>query len=34
MLSCRNCSSKKLKKIINIGSQPLSGIFYKKKSIT
>lgn len=31
MLSCRNCSSKKLKKIINIGSQPLSGIFYKKK---
>ena len=31
MINCRNCKSSKLKKIINIGSQPLSGIFYKTK---
>ena len=31
MINCRNCKSSKLKKIIDIGSQPLSGIFYKTK---
>ena len=30
-MKCINCSNKKLKKIVSIGSQPLSGIFYKKK---
>ena len=32
MFSCRNCLSKKLIKVVNIGSQPLSGVFYKKKT--
>ena len=31
MTKCRNCKSRKLKKIIRVGSQPLSGIFYKNK---
>ena len=28
---CRNCKNKKFKKVIKIGSQPLSGVFLKKK---
>jgi SAM-dependent methyltransferase len=28
---CRNCKNKHLTKIIKIGNQPLSGIFYRKK---
>ena len=31
MIKCRNCKSSKLKKIITVGSQPLSGICQKKK---
>jgi len=31
MIKCRNCKGKKLKKIIKVGSQPLSGVFYKNK---
>ena len=31
MIKCRNCRSKKLRKIITVGSQPLSGVFYKNK---
>jgi len=31
MTKCKNCKSKKLKKIIKVGPQPLSGIFYKTK---
>jgi len=31
MTKCRNCKSKKIKKIVSIGSQPLSGIFYKTR---
>jgi len=31
MIRCRNCKSNKLKKIITVGTQPLSGVFYKKK---
>ena len=31
MAKCRNCKSKKIKKIVSIGSQPLSGIFYKTR---
>ena len=31
MTYCKNCKKKKLKKIIKIGSQPLSGIFLRKK---
>ena len=31
MKKCRNCKNKKLKKIIKIGTQPLSGVFFKKK---
>lgn len=30
-MRCRNCKLKKLKRIVKIGKQPLSGIFYKKK---
>ena len=30
-MRCRNCKLKKLKKIVKIGKQPLSGIFYKNK---
>ncbi len=30
-MKCRNCNSRKFKEIINLGMQPLSGIFYKKK---
>ncbi len=29
-MKCRNCNNKNLKKIINIGKQPLSGIFLKR----
>jgi hypothetical protein len=32
-MQCRNCDSNKLKKIINIGEQPISSIFYKKKNL-
>ena len=32
MSFCKNCKKKKLKKIIEIGAQPLSGIFLKKKN--
>ncbi len=28
---CKNCKSKRLKKIVKIGKQPLSGFFYSKK---
>ena len=31
MIICRNCKSNKLKKVITVGSQPLSGIFYRNK---
>lgn len=31
MTKCRNCKNNKLIKIVSIGSQPLSGIFYKNK---
>ena len=31
MIKCRNCKSNKFKKVITVGSQPLSGIFYKNK---
>jgi len=31
MQNCINCTKKKLKKIITIGSQPISGVFLKKK---
>ena len=31
MKNCINCKNKYLKKIIQIGSQPLSGVFLKKK---
>ena len=30
-MQCRNCNSNNFKKIINIGKQPISSIFYKKK---
>lgn len=30
-MKCRICNSKKVKNIINLGNQPLSGVFYKKK---
>jgi len=30
-MSCKNCKSRSLKKIINIGRQPISSHFYKKK---
>ena len=30
-MSCKNCKSRSLKKIINIGNQPLSSHFYPKK---
>ncbi len=33
MQNCVNCKKKKLKKIITIGSQPISGVFLKKKNI-
>ena len=28
---CKNCKSKKLNKIINIGKQPISSVFHNKK---
>ncbi len=31
-MSCKNCKSRSLKKIINIGNQPLSSHFYSKKN--
>jgi NDP-4-keto-2,6-dideoxyhexose 3-C-methyltransferase len=31
-MKCINCGNKKLRKIVSMGSQPLSGIFYKKKN--
>ena len=30
-MSCKNCKSRSLKKIIHIGKQPISSHFYKKK---
>ena len=30
-MSCKNCKSRNLKKIINIGNQPISSHFYKKR---
>ena len=30
-MSCKNCKSRSLKKIIPIGKQPISSHFYKKK---
>ena len=33
MTKCRNCKGNKLKKIIGVGSQPLSGIFYNSKKL-
>ena len=30
-MKCRNCRSLRLKKIVNLGRQPISSIFYKKK---
>ena len=30
-MKCRNCKKRTFKKIIKLGSQPLSGVFYKKK---
>lgn len=30
-MNCRNCHSLKLKKIVNIGKQPISSVFYKSK---
>jgi len=30
-MKCRNCKQKKLKKIVPIGSQPISSVFYKSK---
>ena len=30
-MSCKNCKSRTLKKIIPIGKQPISSHFYKKK---
>jgi 2-polyprenyl-3-methyl-5-hydroxy-6-metoxy-1,4-benzoquinol methylase len=30
-MKCRNCKSQEFKKVINIGEQPLSGIFLKRK---
>ena len=32
-MKCINCGNKKLRKIVSMGSQPLSGIFYKKKKL-
>ena len=32
-MKCRNCKYKEVKKVINIGKQPLSGIFLKRKSL-
>ena len=30
---CKNCRSKKLDKVVELGKQPLSGFFYKKKNL-
>ena len=30
-MKCRNCKRKNFTKIVSLGSQPLSGLFYKKK---
>ena len=32
MIACKNCKFKKLKKILNFGKQPVSSVFYKKKT--
>ena len=32
-MSCKNCKSSKLKKVINIGKQPISSHFYINKKI-
>ena len=31
-MACKNCSSKKLSKILNFGKQPVSSVFYSKKT--
>ena len=30
-MKCKNCKSKKLKKILHLGSQPISSVFHNKK---
>ena len=30
-MNCKNCKKRKLKKILDIGSQPISSVYYKKK---
>ena len=30
-MKCKNCKKRKLKKILDIGSQPISSVYYKKK---
>jgi hypothetical protein len=30
-MKCRNCKKNKFKKIINLGSQPISSVFFNKK---
>ena len=32
MFKCKNCKINKFRKIVNIGRQPLSGIFLRKKT--
>ena len=32
LMACKNCKFKKLKKILNFGKQPVSSVFYKKKT--
>ena len=32
-MSCKNCKSAKLDRIVKLGKQPLSGFFYKKKNL-
>ena len=30
-MKCKNCKKRSLKKVVEIGKQPLSGFFYSKK---
>ena len=30
-MQCRNCKLKSLKRVVKIGDQPISSLFYKKK---